>query len=248
MYGNSYHSLPKPKSEPLARGCTSYTDDRFFHFPTNDRDQPATSRSTTSPLGRSEIPQIPHQAQHWLRQFNFACVSVGSANRVKSNSAFPDNDENLKLSNALVGGPLSSSDFSIGLGIDDPTDELCGLPNGPALRKRIEYLKQSYQDEEGVRINDTSIHSFISFWKDGHHLKPPELIVSTSGNLMAQWRIDERHLFLVHFLNTESVRYVAFLPNSTEPAKLARLSGTVPLSAILNTAKTLGALGWLTSK
>ena len=92
-------------------------------------------------------------------------------------------------------------------------------------------------EENNEEINGGSLSGFVEFWRlNGARLPRPELTLSATSNLIAQWRHDERHLFLIHFLSEDSVRFVAFYPTRSILRGLLGCLVSVPLAGVLTTA------------
>jgi len=114
------------------------------------------------------------------------------------------------------------------------------------LANRIQFLieasKEEYPDE--VAILPESLKNFVSFLQAKPNLKYPDVVLSPSKNIRAQWRTAPNRHFAVEFLPTGDAHFVIFTPDPKHPDKTNRMSGIVSVDSLMPTAQPQGVLSW----
>lgn len=114
------------------------------------------------------------------------------------------------------------------------------------LADRIMFLfdasKEEYPDE--VAILPESLRSFVGFLQSAKNLKYPDVVLSPSKNIRAQWRTGPNRHFAVEFLPTGDAHFVIFSPDPMHPEKTIRMSGIVSVDSLMETVQPLGVLLW----
>ncbi|MDP2645947.1 MAG: hypothetical protein Q8P24_13490 [Desulfobacterales bacterium] len=120
------------------------------------------------------------------------------------------------------------------------------IPFAKKLAGRIQFLieasKGEYPDE--VAISPESLKNFVSFLQAETNLKYPDVVLSPSKNIRAQWRSAPNRHFAVEFLPTGDAHFVIFTPNLKHPDKTNRMSGILSVDSLMPTAQPLGVLSW----
>lgn len=114
------------------------------------------------------------------------------------------------------------------------------------LASRIQFLfeasKEEYPDE--VAIFPESLKNFVGFLQTEPDLKYPDVVLSPSKNIRAQWRTAPNRHFAVEFLPTDDAHFVIFSPDPKHPDKTNRMSGLVSIDSLMQTAQPHGILSW----
>jgi hypothetical protein len=114
------------------------------------------------------------------------------------------------------------------------------------LADRLEFLfdasKEEYPDE--VAILPESLRSFVGFMQSAINLKYPDVVLSPSKNIRAQWRTGPNRHFAVEFLPTGDAHFVIFSPDPMHPEKTIRMSGLASVDSLMETVQPHGVLSW----
>ncbi len=97
-------------------------------------------------------------------------------------------------------------------------------------------------DEDSISID--SMRNFISFLQNTTHLKCPDVAVTPSNEIHAQWRTAPNRHFAAVFLPTGETRFVIFTPNSKDPEMIDRISGLTSADSLLETIQPHKVLEW----
>jgi hypothetical protein len=113
------------------------------------------------------------------------------------------------------------------------------------LAVRLDFLRDAVnEDSDEIPISTESLRNFISFLRKTPNLKYPNVVLTPSNEIRAQWRTASNRHFAVVFLPTEETRYVIFTPNSKEPDKIDRLSGITSVGSLMETVQPHNVLEW----
>lgn len=116
----------------------------------------------------------------------------------------------------------------------------------PELAARLEFLHQAVmEDPDETPISPESLSNFIGFLQEAPNLRYPDIVLTPSNEIRAQWRTAPNHHFAVVFLPTGETRYVIFTPNLRDPDKIDRLSGTTSMDTLMETAEPHRVLDWV---
>ena len=97
-------------------------------------------------------------------------------------------------------------------------------------------------DEDSISID--SMRNFISFLQNTTNLKCPNLALTPSNEIHAQWRTAPNRHFAAVFLPTGETRFVIFTPNSKDPEMTDRISGLTSADSLLETIQPHKVLEW----
>lgn len=115
----------------------------------------------------------------------------------------------------------------------------------PELAARLEFLHQAVmEDPDEAPISPESLSNFIGFLQEAPNLRYPDIVLTPSNEIRAQWRTAPNRHFAVVFLPTGETRYVIFTPNLRDPDKIDRLSGTTSMDTLMETAEPHRVLDW----
>lgn len=111
------------------------------------------------------------------------------------------------------------------------------------LGNRLEVLFEAAKEEnpDKVMFSSASLRNFVAFLQSESHLKYPDVVVSPSGNIRAQWSAARNKHFAAEFLPNEDVRFVLFTPH---PDRTVRMSGIASINALMETVQPHGVLSW----
>jgi hypothetical protein len=113
------------------------------------------------------------------------------------------------------------------------------------LAARLKFLLDAIiEDPDEVPISSESLRNFISFLRITTNLKYPNVVLTPSNEIRAQWRTAPNRHFAVTFLPTEETRYVIFTPNPKDPDKIDRLSGITSVDSLMETIQPHKVLEW----
>lgn len=114
------------------------------------------------------------------------------------------------------------------------------------LADRIKFLFDASKEEypEKVAILPESVRNFVGFMQSVTILKYPDVVLSPSKNIRAQWHIGPNRHFAVEFLPTGDAHFVIFTPDPMHPEKTIRMSGIVSVDSLMETTKPHGVLSW----
>ena len=97
-------------------------------------------------------------------------------------------------------------------------------------------------DEDSISID--SMRNFISFLQNTTSLKCPNVALTPSNEIHAQWRTAPNRHFAAVFLPTGETRFVIFTPNSKDPEMTDRISGLTSADSLLETIQPHKVLEW----
>lgn len=97
-------------------------------------------------------------------------------------------------------------------------------------------------DEDSISID--SMRNFISFLQNTTNLKCPNVALTPSNEIHAQWRTAPNRHFAAVFSQTGETRFVIFSPNSKDPEMIDRISGLTSVDSLLETIKPHKVLDW----
>lgn len=115
----------------------------------------------------------------------------------------------------------------------------------PALAARIHFLYEVVEeDPDEVSISPESLSNFICFLQNTPNLKYPDVVLTPSNEIRAQWRTAPNRHFAVVFLPNGTTRYVIFTPNLRDPDRIDRLSGITSVDTLMDRAEPHRVLDW----
>ena len=121
------------------------------------------------------------------------------------------------------------------------------LPFAGDLAARLYFLYETVQeDQEESPVSSESLSKFIDFLQNTPNLKHPDVVLTPSNEIAAQWRAANNRHFAVVFQATGQARFVIFTSNPKDPAKIDRLSGITSVDTLMDVAKPHGVLRWAT--
>lgn len=113
-----------------------------------------------------------------------------------------------------------------------------------AARLTLLYEAAKDEDPDEVPISAESLSNFVGFLQETPNLRYPDVVLTPSKEIRAQWRRGPNRHFAVVFLPTGETRYVIFTPNVRDPDKIDRLSGITSVDTLMETAQPHRVLDW----
>ncbi len=116
------------------------------------------------------------------------------------------------------------------------------------LAKRSRFLFDISKEERPseIAITPGSLDHFFHFLKSRPNLKYPDVVLTPSKNVRAQWRVASNQHFAVEFLPSGETHFVVFFPDKHHLEKIARVSGLVSVDSLMETVESFGVLNWAT--
>jgi len=127
-------------------------------------------------------------------------------------------------------------------------DSIIDEPNIYFARKLVVRLRFLYEavleDPEEGYVPPESLDNFIKFLQNTTNLKYPDVVLTPTNEISAQWRTAPNRHFAVVFQATGEARFVIFTPNPKDPAKIDRLSGITSVDTLMEVVAPHGVLDW----
>ena len=116
-----------------------------------------------------------------------------------------------------------------------------------ALASRLSYLHEASIDEapDQAPISVDSLQCFISFIDGKTELKEPDVVLTYSGNIRAEWYRSRKEHLGVEFLPTGQVRYVVFARDPNHSTRIDRSSGWVAAESLMEKISPFNVLAWV---
>ena len=113
------------------------------------------------------------------------------------------------------------------------------------LVARLRFLYEAVlEDPEEGHVPPESLDNFIKFLQNTTNLKYPDVVLTPTNEISAQWRTAPNRHFAVVFQATGKARFVIFTPNPKDPAKIDRLSGITSVDTLMEVVAPHGVLDW----
>ena len=113
------------------------------------------------------------------------------------------------------------------------------------LVARLNFLYEAVlEDPEEGHVPPESLDNFIKFLQNTTNLKYPDVVLTPTNEISAQWRTAPNRHFAVVFQATGEARFVIFTPNPKDPAKIDRLSGITSVDTLMEVVAPHGVLDW----
>ncbi len=169
-----------------------------------------------------------------------------------------DVDSHLTLENHLADSPFytAESPFDVldeKLAYDEKIRKIVNYLSNESniqfaqkLASRLNFLYETAKEgaPDEVPILPESLSNFIAFLEKTPNLKYPDVVLTPSNEIRAQWRTAPNRHFAVVFLLTGETRFVIFTPNLRDPDKIDRLSGMTSVDTLMDVAQAYRVLDW----
>jgi len=229
------------------------------------RQRPTMSLRKIKPQGpyywapiRIEDPEDLEDFQYSGSSFytqNIALLTHGPIGNVHVEVSITTSEVIQKLSGGFIEISTPESPF---LKIDDSRDddlkidelilfckEALNASFGKQLSERIRYIVEyETSDPEGILISYLSLRNLVAFIQQEPRLKFPDIVLSGSGNFVAEWRKSSSRHFSAEFLPSGDVSFVVFKPNPLEPERPIRLCEICPWQNLIEEITPHHVLSW----
>lgn len=119
------------------------------------------------------------------------------------------------------------------------------ISNSQRLADRLRDLYESVlEDPEEEPLTPGSLINFIYFLSETPRLRYPEVSLTPSNEIRAQWTTAPNRHFAVSFSSMGEARFVIFKPNSDDPDRIDRLSGITSITTLIETTRPHRVLEW----
>lgn len=190
-------------------------------------------------------PYTSEEDRSLVLQFPLATMRSGSAAVAPVWSAV-DTCPSGAVSHSKGAGPTTESPFEL-------IDEL--RRDEEKLAEIIDFIRLSlradYRGELAARIKDLikiaeeeepdqpplsseSLRHFVSFMQSITGISLPEIVITPTGNVRAEWHTGRCRHFSVEFQPRGATRFVLFLPNRRHPRITDRISGIVSWDSLFD--------------
>ncbi len=114
------------------------------------------------------------------------------------------------------------------------------IPYRNELAERICDLYQMAieEDPESGGISGDSLNNFTKFMNSSKLKMLPSISLTEDNNIYASWKKGTGHVFSICFLPTGDVQFVVFIPNSQDPGKKTRVSGSTTIESLMQTVES----------
>lgn len=129
--------------------------------------------------------------------------------------------------------------------------ERIAAPYSNRLVDRLNYLHEVSVDDfpEQEPMVYESLRVFIDFFDTNPALTEPDLVLSISGNVCAEWHcLLTKELLTVEFLPSGQVNYCVFALGSEKPVNFNRASGVVSANSLIKIVEPFNILPWIIGK
>lgn len=117
------------------------------------------------------------------------------------------------------------------------------------LITRLLFLRDASLEEypQQQPISYSSIYDFIKYLYNSPKLSYPNVVLTPSGNIRAQWRKASNRHFAVEFLGDGNARFVVFAPDPKVPSKTTRVSGLTSIDSLMEIVSPYKVVNWASS-
>ncbi|MCI0559948.1 MAG: hypothetical protein MN733_15765 [Nitrososphaera sp.] len=121
------------------------------------------------------------------------------------------------------------------------------IPYAARLTARLQYLVQTSEEEfpEQEPMSSRSLQDLLYFIRSVPNITYPALVLTSQGNIRAEWTKERRKHFAVEFLGSNDVRFVVFAPDRKRPHKTNRVSGLSTLDSLMEFVQPYGVFTWV---
>lgn len=114
-----------------------------------------------------------------------------------------------------------------------------------SIAERLETLLEDFQEDYGRSLNPESLRSFLALLIQHPDLKRPLITAAESGNLIVEWRSEDKARFLgLQILPMHQVRYVAYRPDGRNPHLKNHSSGVTSVDYLFVDLASYDVLSW----
>jgi hypothetical protein len=119
------------------------------------------------------------------------------------------------------------------------------IPYAQRLADRLRDLYESVlEDPDEEPLTPDSLINFIYFLSETPGLRYPDVSLTPTNEIRAQWRTAPNRHFAVSFSSMGDARFVIFKPNSHDPDRIDRFSGITSIATLIETTRPHRVLEW----
>jgi hypothetical protein len=100
------------------------------------------------------------------------------------------------------------------------------------------------EDPDEEPLTSGSLINFIYFLSETPGLRYPDVSLTPTNEIRAQWSTAPNRHFAVSFSSMGEARFVIFKPNSDDPDRIDRLSGITSIATLIETTRPHRVLEW----
>ena len=89
------------------------------------------------------------------------------------------------------------------------------------------------------------LRGFIDFIQSIQNVSYPALVLTSQGNIRAEWTEASNKHFALEFLGDNNVRFVVFAPDPKERHKTNRASGLATIGSLPELVSPYGVFHWI---
>lgn len=113
------------------------------------------------------------------------------------------------------------------------------------LADRLRDLYESVlEDPDEEPLTPGSLINFIYFLSETPRLRYPDVSLTPTNEIRAQWRTAPNRHFAVSFSSMGDARFVIFKPNSDDPDRIDRFYGITSIASLIETTRPHRVLEW----
>ena len=119
------------------------------------------------------------------------------------------------------------------------------ISSAQRLADRLRDLYESVlEDPDEEPLPPGSLINFIYFLSETPGLRYPDVSLTPTNEIRAQWRTAPNRHFAVSFSSMGDARFVIFKPNSDDPDRIDRFFGITSIATLIETTRPHRVLEW----
>jgi len=120
-------------------------------------------------------------------------------------------------------------------------------PGVGEIAARIEFLNTCCLEEgpEQAPVSESSLCGFIDFLQASRELLTPDIVVSLTGNICAEWHKSFKEHLSVEFYPNGQAKYVVFSQDSDFQSRVDKSTGVVSTGSLLKKIMPFNVLDWI---
>lgn len=120
-------------------------------------------------------------------------------------------------------------------------------PYAAGLSKRLQYLVRVAEEEAPYQseMSAGSLQTFIHLLRSSSELAEPDVVLTPSGNVRAQWSAGRDKLCAAEFRPDGIVHFVLFAPAIAKLGGTVRMSGMAPVEVFIDSVEPHGVMAWM---
>lgn len=123
------------------------------------------------------------------------------------------------------------------------------IPHASKLAQRLDELEEIAEEEapDQAPIDLNSLLGFLRFLERNAelHLKCPEIVLTSNGQIRAEWGRVSIHFFAIRFIDHEDVQFVVVAPDPENVRKTVRGVAICSIRSVLSLAEPYRVKTWI---